>query len=351
MRVCPQNRVNFHGYRGKTTFSNAKNGVSSIKFGRKFSTATQKRCVIGIDEAGLGPLLGPLSVVKVVVATNDPESLPKAFGDFTTPIGDSSKVHVVVDIAPIETLALAGINWLTGGKLPKNAGELFSLLGEKPEDRTLPWMNGAENLTLPVSGVNIPQWNIQGVEPIGLTGLIVHPVSLNAARRNGINKATLELDYIGKLLDPLPSGFDEIEILIDRLGGRKYYAEALQKFWPQSEINILEEVPVISSYSCTVGSQKVLIKFVVSGEANKGPLVGLASCISKYARELHMNLFNKYWCEKFPRTKPTDGYHRDGKRWMNSINKQDRTILPPLQEVLIRAGQEMDIRMRQREFF
>jgi len=58
-----------------------------------------------------------------------------------------------------------------------------------------------------------------------------------------------------------------------------------------------------------------------------------------------MNLLNKYWCEKFPRTKPTDGYHRDGKRWINSISKQDRGIIPPLQDVLIRAGQELDIKM------
>jgi hypothetical protein len=67
------------------------------------------------------------------------------------------------------------------------------------------------------------------VEPISWSGALIHAPALNNARKDGINRAVLELEYIGKLLENLPKGFEEYEIFVDRLGGRKYYAEAIQK--------------------------------------------------------------------------------------------------------------------------
>jgi len=336
--------------KGLTKTSNVK-GVnnkifvvqSSLGPSRRFF-AQNRKAVIGVDEAGLGPLLGPLAVIRVSVAAEDDKAVAKALTDANAGVHDSKKVHIVGDLAPIEAAALGTIYWMTGGKVPKTAADLFALMGEKPEDRTLPWQTGADTLNLPLTIPSVPQWNIKGIEPISFGGHIVHPVSLNEARKNGINKAELELQYIGKLLEKLPDGFDSFEIFIDRLGGRKYYAEHLQKIWNNSDVTIQEETQNLSSYDIVSGDKKIHTQFVVSGE-EKSPIIALASCLAKYTRELHMNLLNKYWCEKFPRTKPTDGYHRDGKRWINSISKQDRGIIPPLQDVLIRAGQELDIKM------
>jgi len=306
---------------------------------RAFSTAKQK-CYLGIDEAGLGPMLGPLSVIRVAASTENYEQLTKAFAEANTGVGDSKKVHVTGDMVPIEMVGLAGINWLAGGKAPTNASDFFLSLGEKPEDRApYPWMSGAEDLKLPFAATEVPRWNFHGVEPLGYSGIIVHPPALNSARNNGINKASLELDYIGDLLKNLPKGFDEYEIFVDRLGGRKYYAESLQKFWPNGEITVVEEVPKISSYTVATPDFKLNIKFMVSGE-DKTAIVAVASCIAKYVRELHMHLFNKYWSGKYPRVRPTDGYYRDGKRWINSMRKADRFAIPPIAEQLIRAGQE-----------
>jgi len=286
-------------------------------------------------------MLGPLSVVQVAVSTNNPDALGQAFMDANTAVHESKKVHVSGDMAPIELVALGGMQWLSKGKIiPKTAAELFELMGENNSDRqAFPWMQAADQIKLPLTVQEIPQWNVKGVEPVGFSGVIVHPPTLNSAKRNGINKANLELDYIGKLISQLPKGFKEYQVNIDRLGGRKYYAEHLQQFWPDTTVSIVEESPKVSSYTCHSPDKQIFVKFVVSGE-DTSPLVALASCMAKYTREVHMHMFNQYWCGKFPTLKPTDGYYRDGKRWVYSIRKKDSTVIPTYANDLIRIGSE-----------
>jgi hypothetical protein len=47
--------------------------------------------------------------------------------------------------------------------------------------------------------------------------------------------------------------------------------------------------------------------------------VALGSMLSKYLRELHMILFNRYWCERRPDLKPTAGYSVDARRFLEDI--------------------------------
>jgi len=316
--------------------STTSNPLSSRRGLRNF--ATDQKCVIGVDEAGLGPMLGPLAVTQVRVATANPEGLSAAFMESGVSFNEK-KTHITGDLAPIEAVALGGIKWFTN-KTPSTAAELFELLGETSADRQpFPWMADAEKTTLPLTIPEVATWNVKGVQPIGISGVIVHPPSLNTAKRNGINKANLELDYIGKLLSDIPKGYKEIQINIDRLGGRKYYAEHLQQIWPEATVNIIEENPKNSSYTCHTSDKQIFVKFVVSGE-DVSPLVAFSSVLAKYTREVHMHIFNQYWCGKFPTLKPTDGYYRDGKRWVYSIRKKDNTVIPTYANDLIRIGSE-----------
>jgi ribonuclease HII len=332
------NSISFTTVRGNKTFTSVFVYRNAPK--RHFSTG-DKKAVIGVDEAGLGPMLGPLSVVQVAVSTNNPDGLAAAFLEASTSVNESKKVHISGDMAPVETVALGGITLLNGGKgTPANAAQLFEMMGETAADRqAFPWMAGAEQVKLPLTIPEVPKWNIKGVDPIGFSGVIVHPPTLNSAKRNGINKANLELDYIGKLISTLPKGYKEFQVNIDRLGGRKYYAEHLQQFWPEATVSILEESPKTSSYTCHSNDRQIFVRFMVTGE-DTSPLIALASCMAKYTREVHMHLFNQYWCGKFPTLKPTDGYYRDGKRWVYSIRKKDSTVIPTYANDLIRIGSE-----------
>jgi ribonuclease HII len=272
----------------------------------------------GVDEAGFGPLLGPLAIAAVTAQADAPEALIKSFARAPLGVRDSKKVHVSGDLRPLETVALAAVEWLTGFA-PASASELFALMGEAPDARAgLPWMAGAEDLALPCAAQQIPTWRIRGVEPLGLQGALVHPRTLNDEALAGTNRAAAELQRVQSLLSRVPPGPRRVT-RVDRLGGRRYYRDALSTIWPDVEVVVEAEIEGHSTYRVLgPGDATHEISFIVGCE-EAWPLAAVASCIAKYARELHMRLFNNYWCGRLRWLKPTAGYATDARRWLHQV--------------------------------
>lgn len=270
----------------------------------------------GIDEAGYGPLIGPLSIVQVAVETEADTDLDAAFRQAGALVGDSKRIHTSGDLAPIEAIALAGLTWLSG-RAPATAAECFALLGEQDVQRVDPWMAGAEALTLPVAAQPPAVWSMPGVRPRSLSGALIHTPELNQTSANGINRSALELERISDLLRGLPPHARR-RVICDRLGGRRYYRDALNACWPDAMILIEEEIPARSAYRAVHAHGETSIAFLVGGE-QASPLVALASCIAKYARELHLLLLNRWWSEAVPGLRPTAGYGTDAHRWLRDL--------------------------------
>ena len=268
---------------------------------------------MGIDEAGYGPTLGPLAVVGAVAEVDD----AMAFAAETAALGvaDSKRVHKPGDLASLERVALPAIAWLSGF-LPDTADDLFALLGEAAADRAaVPWMAGAEALRLPVAAATVPSWAISSGRPAGLHGRLLHPRHLNAAKRAGINRAATELDVVRLLLTSgVPDPTAAALVGCDRLGGRKRYGDLLQSAWPGQPIEIVEETAPACRYRC----RATTVAFLVGGDGSE-PLIAAASCIAKYARELHLLLLNRHWSGRFAWLKPTAGYPEDAKRWLHQL--------------------------------
>ena len=270
----------------------------------------------GIDEAGYGPILGPLGVAAVSVEVDDGVEVRAAFGRARLGIKDSKEIHDPADLAPLEAVALPGLTWLSGSA-PATAAEVFALLGEPAESRAHPWMAGAEALRLPLAATKLKTWRIAGVRPRWVGGFLVHPTDLNRGWDNGINRADLELGCIGQLLLRLPDEHPRVTT-VDRLGGRRYYGDFLQKLWPGEQVDTHSEAVLRSAYRIWWGQRSHEIAFCVDGE-RASVLTALASCIAKYGRELHMHLFNEYWCRHRGDLRPTAGYARDARRWLNDL--------------------------------
>ncbi len=293
------------------------------------SMANMPTLCTGIDEAGLGPLLGPLGIVAASAWVDEPAAglsmsmsmpmskvLARAFRRARTGVKDSKQIHQPGDLAPIERMALAAVNWLTGC-VPATAAKMFELLGEDAAMRAaLPWMRGAEDIALPVAAEKIPAWKIPGVRPCRLGGRLVQPESFNQAVDQGVNKADLELGVIAELLRQLPDGGAR-DTVVDRLGGRRYYADFLQRTWPAAAVCVDQERPAVSGYRLRHVDGEHLISFCVDGES-VSPLTAIASCIAKYGRELHMMMLNRYWTG-MSGIKPTAGYTRDARRWIDQL--------------------------------
>jgi len=265
----------------------------------------------GIDEAGFGPVLGPLVVAAVTVRA-DPDELVDRFARAPLGVRDSKRLHTPGDLRPLESVALAAVGWLCG-MVPATAAECFALLGEAPAVREgLPWMTGAERLALPCAAREVPGWRLDGVEPRGLSGRILHPGDLNRAAAAGDNRAATELAVVGDLLRATPGSTTTV---VDRLGGRRYYAPFLAGLWPDATVATTEESRHTCAYRVTADGIDHAISFLVDGE-RRWPLTAIAGCIAKYVRELHMRLFNDHWCGRFPWLAPTAGYPRDARRWL-----------------------------------
>lgn len=283
----------------------------------------------GIDEAGYGPTLGPLVVATAWADAADHDTLVAALR--ASGVRDSKELHKPGDLAPLETIALAGCRWATG-RLPTTAADLFAVLGETAADRDQPWMQGAGTLTLPVAAKAIPVWDTPGVVAGGCAGRIVHPAGYNRFLTTGANKAELELDAVGRLLTTPPAAPARATV-VDRLGGRKFYRDFLAAVHPGALVLVEDEANAASRYRiCTEGGEHA-VAFVVGGES-ASPLTAVASCLAKYARELHMLLFNRHWCARVPGLKPTAGYPEDAKRWLSAIGP---AMVAPLTAVLVRG--------------
>ncbi len=272
----------------------------------------------GFDEAGMGPLLGPLSIAHCSINAEEDADLKQLFSDAHIPVADSKKIHQSGNIKKLESVALSALEWLTGS-VPQNAADVFALLQEQASDRDEEWMHGASELQLPLAATDIDTWQIPGCEPVGLSGSLLHPIAINDAYANGINKSTLELDSIIALIQAMPAFGGAHSIAVDRLGGRAYYAEALQAL-SDKPVSIIEEIKGTSAYHVQRGIEDLHISFLVKGE-DRNPLIATASCIAKYARELHMHLFNDYWTGRMNWLKHTAGYPQDAKRWLFQLGE------------------------------
>ncbi|MBA3683928.1 MAG: hypothetical protein H0W72_01605 [Planctomycetes bacterium] len=290
----------------------------------------------GIDEAGYGPLLGPLAVVAVSAEVDEGVRLRQAFARARTGVKDSKQIHTAGDIAAIERVALAGIRWLTG-TLPLTAGACFALLGERSEQRSDPWMADADRLRLPLAADRVPDWTLTGVRPVALQGVLIHPAAMNQARARGINRASLELGEVSALLAAIPDHLRR-ETVCDRLGGRRFYGDVLAQTWPEATVTVLGELPMRSAYRVEHLGREHELAFCVEGE-QLSPLTALAGCIAKYARELHMHLFNAHWGQRIPDLKPTAGYAQDAKRWLGEVGEHQ---VAPLRDRLVRSGSEVE---------
>lgn len=291
---------------------------TSESLAERMQSTGQRRA--GIDEAGYGPILGPLAIAQAVATIHD--SVRWAAELAACGVDDSKVLHDARDLSRLERVALGAIRWLTGSQ-PRTAAELFTLMGEPPSARaSTPWMAGADALALPAAASAIPAFAISAAEPEGLSGALIHPQALNDAAANGRNRAQVEWDAIGALM-AASARTGSITITCDRLGGRKFYSDPLASIFPWCPLTVITEVPAVSRYAIHSDTGLVDVTFVVGGE-RADPLVALASCVAKYAREVHLLLFNGWWSQRCPGLRPTAGYGIDAHRWLADIGPADR---------------------------
>ncbi|MCP4709771.1 MAG: hypothetical protein GY869_14205, partial [Planctomycetes bacterium] len=120
-------------------------------------------------------------------------------------------------------------------------------------------------------------------------------------------------------------GQSNLQIIIDKHGGRSHYRPILQRAFPNCQMKILKESDTTSSYLLTADQRTMKIHFIARGDDRQLP-VSLASMTSKLLRELFLEMLNAYFQKLCPNLKPTAGYYTDGKRFLADLESHQ---LPP----------------------
>jgi ribonuclease HII len=310
----------------------------------------------GIDEAGLGPLLGPLVVGGVVLkgpAGEDPWTLfqastckkPKKGGskrrgyDRRIRVNDSKVVHSgAKGKAELERTALTFLA-CTLGKVPQTVQELLekSLDFETLELSRYPWYQGLDGVTLPrwaddkeiaYHGFRLRKDLENNGASLIHSGFRVVPVGVFNKLIHRTNNKNLSLYFATEsvLLAALhaagKSQASKSLIVLDRHGGRSHYGRLLQGSFPKAKIQILDEAPSQSRYSLGEGFD---LLFAEKGDQLSFPTAA-ASCIAKYIREIMVERINVYFITQKPDLKPTAGYYQDGRRFLKDASSLTKEI-------------------------
>lgn len=297
--------------------------------------------ILGMDEAGYGPNLGPL--VVTVTAWEVPGSPEEADfwsllepvchadpprGDERLHIADSKAVYTPArGLGALERSVLAACHL---AELP--CGDFHALwraIADPAATETEPWFDG-DPLPLPHAATAPPpdeaaaRWRAC----CDRHGLRLRAIRSDVVLTQRFNRLTTQFGSKGEALTRIslsllrqvwnPETDGPALVIADKHGGRNRYDILLHETLSQSAdsaplVHRLDEGREMSRYR--VGRTE--LRFQCRAERHFP--VALSSMVSKYLRELAMTLFNRFWAAHVPGLKPTKGYPTDARRFRQEI--------------------------------
>lgn len=297
--------------------------------------------LIGIDEAGYGPNIGPFIMTAVTCCVPDEKkeiNLWDQLSGVTARRSGRKKGCLLVDdskavygagkgLKDLEASAMAFLGRSSEGRLSELLEPLcdssLSLLSAEPwyrGDTSIPIELDAEQMAQSsqalreVSAARAIQWG-------AIRSIVVCPAQFNALTASWKSKAGSMIYALHALIqqcrDAIPEG-DSIRFYVDKHGGRNAYAALLQEGIPDGFVIAEQEGALMSLYRIHGIPSEVRISFQPRADAEHF-CTAVASIVSKYLREVLMMELNRFWNEHIPELRPTAGYPVDALRFLEDI--------------------------------
>lgn len=316
--------------------------------------------LIGTDEAGYGPNLGPLVVAATVwhvpdnvaadadlyallnpVVVNKPAAREVERCDRLV-IGDSKQVY-----SPRLGLGLLERNVLAAQRVcQQHNGHTCNLTQwsefwptlvprhhvdweQEPYhadfNPQLPLETCGEQVTT-LSNLFAQRLDELQIRLVALQAEVLFPQRFNQMVELCGNKASMltetALGLVAGLLQDLPP--EEALVVCDKHGGRSRYASWLQHCFPGRLVEIHEEGQLLSRYACHLGEVRHRFHFQQGAECHMP--AALASMVAKYLREVAMRAFNEFWLRHLPEIRPTAGYPSDAVRFRGEVAVKQQAL-------------------------
>lgn len=294
--------------------------------------------IIGLDEAGYGPNLGPLVVTATVwEVPGNPQrcDLWKLFAPIVTsePPKSDEQIHIADSkqvYSPAKGLKALEEGVHCGLRLCDRLAATFHRLWERvaPDSAAHrvqePWF-ADEDMPVPVATESsaVESRSLAWQKRCEETGIRLREIRSDIVLTERFNTLTREHASKGRALSHITLNLlsrvwsldDDPHALViaDKHGGRNRYQELLPVAVADRFIMCRGESMPSSRYR--VGDAEIRFEM----QAERYLPVALASMVSKYLRELSMRQFNKFWRRHLPELQPTAGYPGDSRRFHDDI--------------------------------
>jgi ribonuclease HII len=297
--------------------------------------------MIGIDEAGYGPNLGPLVQAAVALWIPDGDSagwktlrrVVRRCGvkaDHRLLIDDSKAVYSRYGLEVLERGVLASLRLMeaTVGDVLRRAtvagegiGDILACEAWYDPSQATPMVATSEDVHSAFSTLAAGVPDEVGVGWFGDAIIVPTPRFNQIWDEHGSKAIVLSLgltELIPAALDGLRHDGEPVVVQCDKHGGRNFYAAMLQEVFPNGWIVTERESAEESRYRVELLDRPVTVIFRPRADA-ESVAVALASMFCKYLREVCMLQFNRFWGKHVPGIRPTAGYPGDAKRFFDEI--------------------------------
>jgi ribonuclease HII len=300
--------------------------------------------ILGIDEAGYGPNLGPLVMTAVACRVPDEKADANLWHTLASAVRQGVDPHdgrLLVDDSKVvysTTKGLGGLEHNVLAALWRAPLTAQTSLSDYLSATSAPFLADLQDESWFKGSTVLPcESCIEEVATAAVTfdeactnaavdGWLVRSAIIATPRFNDLvdangSKGAVLAHAFCHLLRSCRAQIDgdgALTVFVDKHGGRNTYAALIQHALSDGMVVAEEESMHRSAYRVLGLERPIRLTFQPRADSSHF-CVALASMASKYGRELLMREFNAFWQQQVPGLKATAGYPLDATRFLNDI--------------------------------